>query len=193
MVGGNDWQVLSTHGYPVRALAGDYFRTSIGLILTAGPLFFLGLVDALKVILFLLSLVFLIFGFRTMIRQATTVVLCKQGIRTERAVTSRRLPMTGRATQIAWRDLRRMRLKYFTTRRDGEKGWMQLRLDGPGGRLSLDSAVEGFERIVEQALRAAGENSLELEATTRENLQAIGLVPVTRAAAGNTAEDLHTR
>ena len=193
MVGGNDWQVLSTHGYPVRALAGDYFRTSIGLILTAGPLFFPGLVDALKVILFLLALVFLIFGFRTMIRQATTVLLCKQGIRTERAVASRWLPTTGPATDIAWRDLRRMRLKYFSTRRDGEKGWMQLRLDGPDTRLSLDSAMEGFEGIVKQALRAAGENSLKLEATTRENLQAIGLVPYTRAAADNTAEDIHAR
>ena len=186
MVGGDDWQVMSTHVYPVRALAGDYFRTSIGLILTAGPLFWLELVDVLKVILFLLSIVFLIFGFRTMIRQAATVMVCDQGIKT---VSRLSLPFSG-SKVLPWADLREMKLRYFSTRRDREKGWMQLQLKGPKQKLALDSAIENFETIVAQTARIAGSNGLALSATTVENMKAMDLAtamtePVTKPGIEN--------
>jgi hypothetical protein len=173
MVEGDDWLVKSKHCYPVRALAGDYIRTSIGLFLTAGPLILLDVVDALKVVLFLLLIVFLIFGFRTIIRQATTVMLCDKGIRTAGRFASEKL--------IAWREMRYLKLKYFSTRRDQEAGWMQLRLGGDGVQLSLDSAIDGFEEIVAQATGFAGVAGLSLETTTMENLNAMGLMPVETA------------
>jgi hypothetical protein len=177
MVGGDDWQVISTHKYPVRAVAGDYFRTSTGLFLTAGPLLLVEVADVLKVILFLLLLVFLIFGLRTMFRQATAVMLCDKGIRTGRGFASEKV--------IPWRDLQHLKLRYFSTRRDREAGWMQLQLGGSGGKLSLDSAIDGFEQIVAEATGFAETNGLKLESTTLENLKAMGLAPATNDA-GNT-------
>jgi hypothetical protein len=175
MVGGDNWQILSTHKYPVRELAGDYIRTSVGLILTAGPLFLVELIDVLKVILFLLSIIFLIFGFRTMIRQTTTVMLCDKGIRTEVGFGSGLLPNR----TIKWPDLSKMRLRYFSTRRDREAGWMQLQLAGSGEKLAIDSAVDGFENVVAKALKIASANGLPQDAATTNNLQAMGLLPGT--------------
>ena len=175
MVGGDDWQVKSRHRYPVRALAGDLFRTSIGLILTAGPLLLVDLVDVLKVILFLLVIVFLIFGFRTMIRQATTVMLCDKGIRTAGRFAPKK--------SISWRNMQVLKLRYFSTRRDREAGWMQLQLGGEGEKLSLDSAIDGFEQIVAETTGIAGINGLNLETTTLENLKAMGLAPAELAPA----------
>ena len=169
MVEGDDWLVESKHCYPMRALAGDYFRTSIGLFLTAGPLIMLDVVDVLKVILFLLLIDFLIFGFRTIIRQATTVMLCDKGIRTEGRFASQKF--------ILWHEMRYLKLKYFSTRRDQEAGWMQLRLGGNSGQLSLDSAIDGFDKIVAQATGFAGVAGLSLETTTMENLNSMGLMP----------------
>ena len=181
MVEGEDWLVKSRHYYPMRALAGDYFRTSIGLFLTVGPLMLLDVVDVLKVILFLLLIVFLIFGFRTMIRQATTVMLCDEGIRVRGGLAPQKL--------ISWRTMRHLKLKYFSTRRDREAGWMQLRLDGEDGQLSLDSAIEGFEEIVARATEFAGVAGLSLEATTMENLEAMGLMPALDNAASDSADN----
>jgi hypothetical protein len=167
MVGGDDWRTLSVHSYPVRALAGDYLRTSVGLFLTAGPLLLVELIDSLRIILFLLSMVFLIFGVRAIIRQMTTVMLCDKGI-----VTVSRLVPT---KAISWHTVRQMTLKYFTTRRDREAGWMQLRLTDTDGRLALDSAIDGFDQIVARATECADTNGLLLSVTTRENLAAMGL------------------
>jgi len=66
---------------------------------------------------------------------------------------------------------------------------MQLRLDGEDGQLSLDSAIEGFEEIVARATEFAGVAGLSLEATTMENLEAMGLMPALDNAASDSADN----
>ena len=113
-----------------------------------------------------------------MVRQATTVTVFDQAIRSDGGRWSR---LFGRwltpTIEIPWPLMGQMTLKYFSTRRDREAGWMQLTLAGPDSKLSLDSAVDGFDRIVARAVKAAGENKLVLAHTTLENLHAMGLAP----------------
>ena len=61
-------------------------------------------------------------------------------------------------------------LDYFSTRRDGRGGWMQLRLRAGGASVRLDSGLAGFEQILERAVGAAEGRRLELSATTAANL-----------------------
>ena len=115
----------------------------------------------------MLALVFLFFGLRTFVRRALTIELCGQGVRA-------RGPF---AKSIAWKDLKDVRLNFFSTRRDHEKGWMQLRLMGGGGQIRLDDSIEGFDLIVGEAVKAARARNISLGAATVENLGALGISP----------------
>ena len=76
---------------------------------------------------------------------------------------------------IAWEDLRDVRLRYYSTRRDRERGWMDLRLKGRRQTLRIDSAIEGFEHIVRRTTDFAPHHGIELGAATRANLKSMGL------------------
>jgi len=160
-------KVLSRHQYPPRALAADFTRSAIGLILTTGPLFFGDLLIAVRIILIVLSLVFLIYGLRTFMRRAVTIELCDQGVRATGPV----------AASIAWRDLKDVRLNYFSTRKDREKGWMQLHLSGNDHKLRIDDSITGFDQIVSSAITGAVAHGIGLGASTLENLDALGIRP----------------
>ncbi|MBM3572175.1 MAG: hypothetical protein FJX52_07405 [Alphaproteobacteria bacterium] len=76
---------------------------------------------------------------------------------------------------LEWPLIRDLRLRYYSTRRDRTQGWMQLRLDGPGGALSFDSHLEGFDDLVRRAAAAARTAGLKLSAATLDNLGALGI------------------
>ena len=79
-------------------------------------------------------------------------------------------------TLVEWNRLDRMKLSYFSTKRDRSDGWMQLAVGSAGGRLvKVDSALDGFYDIVERAARAAEGLRLELSPATRVNLRSMGI------------------
>ena len=52
--------------------------------------------------------------------------------------------------------LDRLKLSYFSTKRDRSDGWMQLSVGSTGGRMvKVNSSLDGFHDIVERAARAA--------------------------------------
>ena len=80
-------------------------------------------------------------------------------------------------TLVEWSRIDRMKLSYFSTKRDRSDGWMQLTVGSAGGRtMKVDSSLDGFHDIVERAARAAEANRLELSPATRANLRAMGIV-----------------
>ena len=76
---------------------------------------------------------------------------------------------------LQWQDLQEMRLKYFSTRRDGAHGWMQLVLKGPGVKIRIESTLGGFVDIVKRAAKAANDEGLDLSSTTLGNLELLGI------------------
>ena len=68
-----------------------------------------------------------------------------------------------------------MRLKYFSTRRDGSHGWMQLVLKGPSAKIRIESTLGGFADIVERAARTASNEDLFVSSTTLGNLKLLGV------------------
>ena len=82
--------------------------------------------------------------------------------------------LAGRRT-IAWSELSDLRLRFYSTRRDRARGWMQLKLRSPGGRLSVDSTLDGFDAIARRAAAAAVRNRLALGSATLANLAALGI------------------
>ena len=108
---------------------------------------------------------FAVFGIRTALRHCTSIEV------TEAALQSSGLLQAS----IWWSELDRMKLSYYSTRRDGRGGWMQLKLGAGWSTLRIDSRVEGFSELVIASVKAAEMRGLSLDPATSANLQALGI------------------
>lgn len=156
---------MSEHRYRSAAVMGDYARSAAGVALTAGPLLLAGAAPSMMIVLGGLAGLFVVYGARTGVRHATRLRMDDTGI-------ARLAP---RPVTLAWRDLNAFRLRYFSTRRDRARGWMQLDLRADRSRLRLDSTLEGFADIVARAASAAERAGIALDAATRDNLASLGI------------------
>ena len=156
---------MTRHVYPPSALIGDYLRAAAGFfpiiaILAITPV---GSIGATTLGGF--AALFAVFGIRTAIRHCTFIEV------TEAALQSSGL----RQASISWSKLDQMKLSYYSTRRDGRGGWMQLELRAGWSSLRVDSRVEGFSELVVAAAKAAEMRCLSLDPATSANLQALGI------------------
>jgi hypothetical protein len=153
------------HRYSTAAMVGDYLRAAAGLVPAAAIFASTPFSEAGAMVLGAFAAIFAIFGLRTMLRHGTSLEMTDTELR---AIGIRR-------RTIAWSELDRMKLAYYSTRRDRKSGWMQLDLAARGTRLGLDSRIAGFDRLVRRAAEAAATRNLELNETTIANLHSLGL------------------
>jgi hypothetical protein len=160
----------SRHLYPASAMIGDYLRAAAGLV-PAGAIFAtMPVAPVPATLLGGFAIVFGIFGLRTALRHNTSIEMTDTEIRAYGLVANGFIERT-----ISWAELDRLRLSYFSTRRDRKSGWMQLELAGGGARLSLDSRIAGFGEVVRRAADAAYERQLQVSESTAANLEALGV------------------
>ena len=155
---------MSHHRYAIAALLADYFRAGIGLSLTAGLALFTAPSPAVRYLLGGVAVLFLVYAVRTLSRHFTLVELSDAGIR---AIGP--FGMT-----LKWADLKGMDLRYFSTRRDRGRGWMQLRLKSEAGKLALDSGLDDFAMLARRAAAELSARGLALTPATRANLEVLG-------------------
>ncbi len=156
---------MSEYRHDFGSLAGDYAVAAAGAALTAGPLALLPVIPAVGWPLGAAAAGFALHGLRTVFQHASPLELTPDGL-------SRKGPLPRR---IRWDGLDGIRLRYFSTRRDGSKGWMQLALKENGKRLRIESTLPGFDDIVRHAVRAVEILGLEPEPATRANLEKLGI------------------
>ena len=157
----------SRHRYPPRAVLLDYLYAGLGLLFTLGPLGLAASGGPAAWVLGALGALFAAYGVRTVLRHRTWLSVSEDGI-TVHGFLRRRL---------AWDQMTRCTLGYYSTRRSRDRGWMQLTLKAGRRSLRIESQIEGFERIVHCAVRAAAAHGIALDKTTRENLRALEIVP----------------
>ena len=163
---------MTVYRYPLRSLVGDYLRASVGVTIGLGVLLSVPGSPVVLVIFGSLTILFLAFGLRTIQRHVVQVGLSEDEIRSA-GFTTRVLP---------WSELERLELRYYGTRRrrargDSGAGFLQLELRGAGASLTLESSIDGFERIAAQASRAARDNGVRLDPVSAGNLLDLGLDP----------------
>ena len=151
--------------YPLRTLILDDAKAVIGLIICAGPLFLDDLLRFWLYVFSVLTVLFLVFAIRTAIRHTRVLELSEEGIR-----------MCGfRARGFDWEELESVQLRYYSTRRDHERGWMSLKLSGGGSSVAVDSSIVGFEDIAQHVAAAARRREVDLSPGTWENFGAMGI------------------
>jgi hypothetical protein len=152
------------YGYSFSSVGGDFVRAIVGLVLCSLPVL-LGLELILALWLLVpLTTVFFTFLVRIIFRYMTTVTVTDEWIRVNSF-----LDIT-----LYWADVTDFKLSYFTLWRNGEKGWMQMRLRNATNSIRIESSLVGFEEIASRAFAAAEANHISLNSTTTSNLEAFG-------------------
>ena len=157
---------MTAHRYAMADLGGDYARGAAGLALTLLPLLLLPMHWIVAVVFAAAALVFLAFLARTWLRHRSVIEADDQGIVAHGPL----------GVRIAWRDLTGFRLRYFSVRRDRQRGWMQLELRGGGRSLKIESTISGFEEIATLAHDAAVAKGLKLDDSSQANLMSLGVI-----------------
>ena len=149
--------------YPFSTLVPDLLRALFGVTVCGAVALHVGLDAWLFWIVGVIGIAFAVFGISTALRSTMRIeVLADE-------VVFHPGPKTVRLSNLS-----QLRLEYFSTRRDAERGWMQLTFgDQSGQYIRVDSRLEHFEELVELAARAANKNGLDMAASTVENLSAM--------------------
>ncbi len=162
-------EAMTVHAYPMSSLRADYLRAGIGLALCLLTLLPGKPHVAVTAILVVVAALFAAHGLNTVVRHVSRLTMGEDAI-----------AATGwRQVRLAWNEIAFLRLAYYSTarardRRKGDnRGWMQLRLKGPGGTINLDSSLDGFDRVVRGAIAAARANGVPLDGATLDNLKAL--------------------
>jgi hypothetical protein len=156
---------MTCYAYPTSAMYGDYLRAAAGFVPTAAILTTMPVGVVAATVLSGFGAIFAVFGVRTLVRHGTRFDLTESALRASGL----------RRTSIAWAELDRMTLAYYSTRRDRRDGWMQLELRSGRKKVRLDSRIEGFSELVGKSASAAKSRGLPLNAATLANLAALGV------------------
>jgi hypothetical protein len=165
---------MSQHRYQPKGVYSDYARAGVGVLIVATPLVAFDANPWVAGILLGLTVLFVLFGARTLVRHRTRIELTDSRLVCEAA---------GRA-EILWDKLDRIKLAYYATKRDRTGGWMQLTVWGNGKKVTVDSDLQEFPAIVAAAMRAAQAKSLSFDPATEANLSHLGLLPARGAGPG---------
>jgi hypothetical protein len=167
--------------YPLSALAFDYLRGIVGLGISVLIVQAVGTDTPVFWVFVGLAVLFLIWLGNTFLRHMSRIRFDQDGL------SSAPWPKKS----IAWSGLKKMELRYYTTKRrrknnaragdadatDGPKhqGWMTLTLKTDRDRIDIESTLPHFADIAARAAHAAKEARLPLDQVTLENLSAIGV------------------
>ena len=154
---------MTRHVYPSSAMIGDYVRAAAGFVPVAAVLALAAAGPVATGILSGLAALFALFGLRTALRHATQIVATETGLAASGPLSA----------TIRWAEIDRMKLAYYSTRRDRRDGWLQLELRAGVSTIRLDSRIGGFNELVERAAFAAAARGVELSAATIANLEAL--------------------
>jgi hypothetical protein len=154
---------MTTHRYDPRTLAPDFARAGAGLGVSLGVLAWFEPAAWLGPPLAALAALFAAFAWRTLRQQFTAVEIDGNYVRWR---------AFGRHC-IAWKDLRLVTLRHYSTRRDRGQGWMQLTLGGGGRRISIDSNIGGFPELLARVLAEAHAAGVPVARHTLANAAAL--------------------
>ena len=164
---------MTEHRYPPSAMVSDYLVSGAGLALSLPPLVLLDLPAVTVWLLGAMSLAFAIHGLGVVRRQRIRVETDEDG-----------LWFSPPRRRIAWNEITRFRLAWFSTRRDGARGWMELKVEGRAATLRVDSRLDRFQELVGHVWRAAAHQGVEADPATRANLDALGVMGEPRGTTG---------
>jgi len=125
---------MSLHGYKKGAVTGDYVRGGLGFAVTAFPVAFAPMLGTFQIVFLLIALVFAGFIVKTWLRAQTRYEVDDDGIQAQGPLSK----------TIKWSELAVLDLRYYSTQKEKNSGWMHLVLkDRNGDRLNVLRQFQG--------------------------------------------------
>ena len=157
--------MITTHNYSFKNIKGDYFRSLLGVFLCLCPYLLGGKMEGATLFFTGCSVLFVIYGIRTFIRQMIKVVLNENSLKV----------VIYRDSTLTWDDISQLSLSFFSLRRDGNEGWMQLCVKGAGKTMRFESSLSDFDVVVRRAIQVAVTNKITLSQSTLSNVEALNI------------------
>ena len=117
-------------GYPPRLMAPDMAKSVAGLLICGVIALIPEMLPIIQWTAAGLALLFAVYFVRTLLRFQSKIYVSEYGIRISN--------LRG-GTAFAWSELSKFRLRYFSTRRDGKKGWFELTLQAGDAKIVTES------------------------------------------------------
>ena len=152
---------IMKYRHSIRTIFQDYLRAGAGLAVTGVPILLLPSMKPISLALIVIFLLFVVYTISLLLKHASVIEIQNTGLSVRGPVHR----------TILWHDLKELRLKYFSTRRDGAHGWMQLIVKTGSTNIRIESTLNGFTDIVNVAVNAAEKKGLILSSTTLRNLE----------------------
>ena len=152
------------HRYPPSSMVSDHVRAGAGLLFTLGPIMALNLPPVSLGILVAMAALFAVFALQTLRRHGRWI-----------EVTTEFIAVHPGGPRLTWGEVTGVSLAYFSTWRDGDKGWMELKLDAGRRTLRIDSRLTGFVEIARQAADAIDGKQLVIDPATARNMTVLGV------------------
>jgi hypothetical protein len=156
---------MTLHRYPARDLLGDYARGGIGLVIAGTMWAALPGAVYVHIVFGGLTLLFALFTIRTAWRQLLRFEMLPEGL----------VQVWPQRRVLLWDRLDGLRLRYYSTRRNREGGWMTLTMRAGDVRMAFESTLDGFDALARRAAKAGLHRNLTLDDPTRANLGALGI------------------
>ncbi len=150
--------------YSRASIYRDYAGAIGGLALTIGPLLMIAMPTLPRLLCSVMVVVFAVYLWLTVKRHVVRFHVDEQSIRA----------CAFRPSALSWSDIDDIRLRYFSTRRDGSRGWMTIRLSQGRHRIQIESTLDQFESILDRAARTVKENGLILDPASVQNFASSG-------------------
>ena len=152
---------VQTMGYPSKLMAPDLAKSIVGLLICGVIALIPEMLAIIQWTSAGLALLFVFYFARTVIRFQSKIYVSEYGIR---------LSSLRGGTAFAWPELSKFRLRYFSTKRDGNKGWFELTLQAGDAKIVAESTLDGFDDLLEISRDWAKDNQLLVDDVTRTNL-----------------------
>ena len=156
---------MSVHTYPLYTVLGDYIRAILGVGVSTVPLFIITGKPLVTYAFWALIVVFVLYGLRSLGRHCTRIETTDDGVAASSLFRH----------HFAWSELSKLRLKYFSTRRDKTGGWMQLEMTGNGRRIAVNSTISDFADMLARATDAAKANGIDIDEASLANIASINV------------------
>ena len=161
--------------YPRDAIMKDYMQAGAGVLIFGCPLVLYGPNVYVAGVLGAIVLMFAVFGWSAWRRGRSVIVVTDEAIAIEGAG----------AVGISWPEIERVGLRYFPVRRGRGRegaderggGWMQLKIEGAGAKIKIDSTLNGFDDVARRVAAAIERHHIATAPATKPNFAALGLAP----------------
>ncbi len=162
----NEHKKIENFNYKFFSFSKDFFQTIIWFSFSLYLIFFLNISNYILYIVIVCLFLLSIFFIYTLIKNLTKIILTDEGILKKNPFQN---------IFFKWDDISEIKLKYYSTRRDKEKGWMILYLLKQRKKMTIHSSISDFNVILEKIGSKTDSNKYLFNYNTQNNFKAMGI------------------